>query len=116
MTLSSSQETYLVSRRLCKIILIVGTALLLGRLITFGLSRWEGYEMLRFEGWLSSSGGETFDGISGLLFGTMLLLLCLCAPRCPNCRSLVPQFGMDGDPNVGPDAKACRVCHQPLPQ
>jgi hypothetical protein len=72
--------------------------------------------MLRFEGWLDKSGDETFDGISGLILGAMFLLLCICAPRCPNCRSIVPQFGMDGDPNVGPDAEACRNCHQLLPR
>src|SRR5687768_5000428 len=89
--------------------------LIFARLLTFGLSHWKGFELLRFEGWIDNSGDEKFDGISGLIFGAMLLLLCFYAPRCPNCRSTVPQVGMEGDSNVGPDAKACPNCHQPLP-
>ncbi len=73
MTSSSPQDCYLASRRRCKVILIVGTALFLSPLLTLALSQM-GFGMFRFEAWLINS--ELLEGISGLIFfGTFLLLL-----------------------------------------
>jgi len=108
MASATAREAFHKSKRRDKTILGIA-ATLFGVLMAAGLLSQAGIAFV----WLTE---ETLVDTGIIIIVAAFVLLSVLAPRCPHCGRKVPQFGLEGERNVGLEAEACPSCLHSLPR